>query len=265
MISAEEDETDNSGSMIITPVKTGILLPPKGGMWDFLSQNVQVLRENSVVCVASKIVSIGEGRCIPIKSVNSKDELIISEAERYLPRDFVPGRWVMHTISNGLFMPSSGIDESNANGYYILWPKDPYKSARKIWSFLRKKFRLKNLGVVICDSHSLPMRRGLLGISIAHWGFKPLRDYRGARDLFGRKLNISQTNIPDSLVAAAVFVMGEGSEQTPIAIIEGTDVQFTKRKVTSKKPYSSFEVPLKEDFYKPFLEGVPWRRGGKRS
>ena len=250
--------------MKITPIKTGLFLPPKGNLSVFLSQNIKRLREDSIFCVASKIISIGEGRCVLTRLVKSKDRLIISEAEKYLPRDFVPGRWVMHTISNGLFMPSAGIDESNANGYYILWPKDSYKSAHRIWSFLRKKFKINNLGVVICDSHSLPMRRGLLGISIAHWGFKPLRDYRGSRDLFGRRLNISQTNIPDSLAGAAVFAMGEGIEQTPIAIIEDANVQFTKRNFKPVGPYSTFEVPLKEDFYNPFLKSVPWRKGGSR-
>lgn len=251
--------------MKITPIKTGIFFLPKGVLWNFLSQNIGGLRENSIVCIASKIVSIGEGRIILKKKVKSKDKLIISQSEKYLPRAFVPGRWVTHTISNGLFMPSAGIDESNASGYYVLWPKDPYKSAKKIWSFLRNRFKINNLGVVICDSHSLPMRRGLLGISIAHWGFKPLRDYRGTKDLFGRKLNISQTNIPDSLAASAVFAMGEGSEQTPIVIIEDTGVQFTKRRVEPRRPYSTFEVPMNEDFYKPFLEGVSWKKGGKRA
>ena len=50
------------------------------------------------------------------------------------------------------------------------------------------------------------LRRGVLGISLAHYGFAPLRDYRGTVDLFGRELKMSQTNIADALAAQGITV-----------------------------------------------------------
>lgn len=250
--------------MKVTLVKTRTFLPPKDNLWELLTESVKSLNENSVVAVTSKVVSIGEGRCIPVSEVKAKDELIKSESDWYLPRKYVPKAWVMHTVTHSMFTPTAGIDESNSNGYYVLYPKDPAKSAREIWEFLRKKFNLKNLGVVITDSHTIPLRRGSLGISIAHWGFKSVEDYRGKTDIFGRKLKITMVNIPDSLACAAVFAMGEGDEKTPIAIIEDVPkVEFINHREHLNKPFSTFEVPMDEDLFKPFLTSVKWEKGGR--
>ena len=172
----------------------------------------------------------------------------------------------MHTIKNNVFIPSAGVDESNADGYYILWPKDPTRVARRLWVWLRKKYGVKERGVIISDSHTVPLRRGVMGISLAHCGFEPLKDYRDTPDLFGRMLKMTQTNIPDALAAAAVVLMGEGDERTPLAVI--TDIpwmKFVDRTRRSGKLFSSFEIPAQEDLYYPLLSGVRWKkgRGGK--
>lgn len=253
----------NYHTMRVKAIKTRKFLPPKDDLWDLLSESVQSLEENSIVAITSKVVAIGDGRCIPTQDVIDKDKLIIKEADKYLPRSLAPNEWIMHTIKNNLLIASAGIDESNGAGYYILWPKNPKDSAKKIWLFLRKKFKVKDLGVVIVDSHCIPMRRGLVGISIAHFGFNPLRDYRGKKDIFGRKLSISLADIPDSLASAAVMDMGEGAEQTPIAIIsEVPYIKFTEKDPQSRKPYSSFVIPEKEDLFYPFLSAVKWKKGG---
>lgn len=249
--------------MKVKAIKTRKFLPPKDNLWNLLSESIKSLDENSVVAITSKIVSIGDGQCISADKVLDKDKLIISQADKYIPRSLTPNKWVMHTIKNNLLIASSGIDESNGNGYFILWPKNPHLSAKRIWHHLRKKFKVKDLGIVIVDSHCIPMRRGLVGISIANFGFNPLRDYRGEKDIFGRELAISLTDIPDCLASAAVLEMGEGAEQTPIAII--TDVghiKFGIKDSQSKKPYSSFVIPEKEDLFYPFLSKVLWKKGG---
>lgn len=252
----------NYHTMEVHAIKTRKFLPPKDNLWELLSESIKELKEKSIVAVTSKIVSIGEGRCILPGQVE-KDGLIIKEADKYIPRSLAPNKWVMHTIKNNLLIASSGIDESNGAGYYILWPKDPKTWAKKIWLFLRKKFKIKNLGIIITDSQCIPMRRGLVGISIAHFGFLPLRDYRGKKDIFGRQLAISLTDIPDCLASASVLEMGEGGEQTPIAIISDIPyVYFTNKPYVSKKPYSSFTIEEKEDLFYPFLSAVKWKKGG---
>jgi len=251
--------------MIITTIKTKILKPPKDDLLLVIEKSIKSLPEKSVVVITSKVVSIWQGRCVPMNPNLKKDDLVIQEADFYLPRSFVPGAWCMHTLKDNIFIPSAGIDESNAAGFYILWPKNQRGVAKQLWSWLRKKYHIKNLGVIITDSHTIPLRRGVLGISLAHYGFEPLRDYRGKPDLFGRLFKMTQTNIADGLAAASVVVMGEGSESTPICIIKDIPwIKFTSKPVKSKIPFSSFEIKTKEDLYYPLFSSVPWQKGKQK-
>ena len=114
---------------------------------------------------------------------------------------------------------------------------------------------------MITDSHSIPLRRGAVGISLSHYGFEPLNDYRGAPDLFNRTMKVSMANVADGLAASAVAAMGEGSESTPLALIQDAGfVTFTTGPAKrSRRKFSSFNVPLKQDLYYPFIGSVPWR------
>jgi putative folate metabolism gamma-glutamate ligase len=248
--------------MKIVAVKTAVIHPPKDDLLKAIASAIPSLKEKSVVVITSKVVSIWQGRCVPMNAYASKDELVMREADLYLPREMTPGAWCMHTIKNNVFIPSAGVDESNADGYYILWPKDPMVVAKKLWVWLRKKYGVKDLGVIISDSHTIPLRRGVMGISLAHYGFEPLKDYRDTPDIFGRTLKMTQTNIPDGLAGAAVVLMGEGDERTPLAVI--TDIpwiKFVERPVRAKKPFSSFEIRTHEDLYYPLLSGMKWKKG----
>lgn len=248
--------------MQVKAIKTRKFMPPKDNLWDLLG-TIQSIKENSVVAVTSKVVSIGEGRCLLLSEFPDKDKLVIKETDKYLPRDATPHGLVMHTIKNNIFVSSAGIDESNGAGYYILWPKNPQKSAKLIWKFFRKKFKINNLGIIITDSRLVPLKRGAVGITIGYFGFKPIRDYRGKLDLFEREFKMETSNIPDSLATAAVLEMGEGSEQTPLAII--TDIpylEFTKTLPKEKIGDFSFKIPEKEDIFFPLIAAVKWRKGG---
>ncbi len=248
--------------MIITPIKTRVLVPPRDDLLAAIKDALPKIEERSVLAITSKVVSIWQGQCVPKSDYPDKDELIKKEADKYLPRDFVPNRWVMHTLKYNLFIPSAGIDESNANDYYILWPRDPKGTAKTLWEWARETYKIKNLGIVITDSHTIPLRRGTLGISLAHYGFTPLKDYRGGHDIFGREFMIQVADIADGLAAAAVAVMGEGKETTPLAVITDVPfVEFTGKPYAPDKPFSSFEIEEKEDLYYPLLSSVPWEKG----
>ncbi len=248
--------------MRIEAVKTRILVPPQDDLLAAIRDALRAVPEKSVLAVTSKVVSIGEGRCVPKSEVADKDELIKQEADKYLSRDFAPGGWVMHTIKNNLFIPSAGIDESNAYGHYILWPRDVKKICHALRAWVQKEYGVREVGVVITDSHTIPLRRGTMGSSLAHAGFVAIKDYRGKDDLFGRKYVITTLDIADGLAAAAVLAMGEGSEQTPLALI--TEIPFVEFGSGEKsgKPFSSHEIEEKEDLYYPLLSSVPWEKGG---
>lgn len=247
--------------MKVWAIRTRRFFPPQDDLWDLLSA-IKSLKENSVVAVTSKVVAIGEGRCVELGKI-SKDELATVEADRYIPREDSPNGFILHTIKNNLLVASAGIDESNGDNFYILWPKAPKKWAKRIWIFLRKKFKVKNLGVIITDSRLVPLRRGVVGIAIAFFGFKPLKDYRGTKDLFGREFKMETSNLPDSLATAAVLEMGEGKEQQPIAIISDiSQIEFIDKEFKPKSLDDSFEISEKEDMFYPFLSSVSWRKGG---
>lgn len=248
--------------MEVRAIKTRKFLPPKDNLWDLLSKSIKSLKENSIVCVTSKVVAIGEGRCIPL-GFKSKDEIAKKEADKYLPRSYVPGGFILQTIKNNMLVASAGVDESNGKGFYILWPKNPQRSAKIIWQFLRKKFHIKNLGVLITDSRLVPLRRGVVGIAIGYFGFKPIKDYRGKVDIFGREFSMETSNIPDSLASAAVLEMGEGSERKPLAVISDiSDIEFIEEDFKPKSKNDSFEIEEKVDMFYPFLSSVKWRKGG---
>lgn len=145
-------------------------------------------------------------------------------------------------------MPSAGIDESNARGKCILLPKDSFQTARLLRKKLQQKYSVKNLGVLITDSHTMPLRSGVIGIAIGYAGFRGLKNYKGQKDIFGRKFKFSSVDVADSLATAAVLVMGEGREQQPMALITKAPVEFSKR-VYRKE----LEVAIKDDIYIPLF------------
>lgn len=246
--------------MIVKAIHTRVLKPPKDDLYSVISESVVKIPEKSILVVTSKVVATHQGRCILRSEVADKNKLIREEADKYLPRVHHPVRRVMLTMKDNILIPAAGVDVSNGNGYYILWPDDPQSAAEDIYIFLKNKFSLKQFGVVIVDSRTIPLRWGTVGISLAHYGFCPLIDYRESRDLFGRKsLKLVFANVVDSIAAAAVLEMGEGGEQTPLALV--TDVPFTKFG-KCREGVPDLEVDHDEDLYAPLLRGVKWKRGG---
>lgn len=264
-------------------IKTRKIFPNDCTLEALLDEYLPKLSERSVVAVTSKIVSICESRVILMngtkgtdepKEVNGekdqsfdfaqgkKDDLIEEEAQWYLPRSENPYN-VSLTITNNTLTPSAGIDESNGNGYFVLWPKDPQRSANEIWEKVRKIRGVREVGVVITDSKTTPLRWGVTGMALAHSGFLAINDYIGREDLFGRKFAYEKVNVMDSLAASAAFVMGEGAEQTPLALITDLpNVVFQDRNPTEEE-LGKIRITKEEDIYAPFLNAVSWKKGKK--
>lgn len=249
--------------MNITPVKTKKITTVDNNIISILDQYLPEIKEKSIVAITSKIISITQGRLVKMDRRNQrdkKDKLIEEEAQYYLPRS--ENKFdVALTITRNNLVASAGIDESNGNGSYILWPADPQKSANDIRGYLKKRFSLINVGVITTDSKTTPLRWGVTGFALSYSGFSPLRNYIGKEDLFGRKFQYEMLNVADSLAASATLVMGEGAEQTPLAIM--TDIQnivFQDQNPTEEE-LSSLKISLEEDLYSPFLRNVKWRKG----
>ncbi len=212
--------------MHIIPIKTRALVPPQDSLLEALEDIPPTLKERDVLVISSKVVAIHQGRCVRIEDVSSKDALIRSEADHYLPIQSPYSRCI--TAKGNLLVGTSGIDESNANGHYILWPEHPFDAAKELWSYYRARFSIETLGVVIVDSVSVPFRYGAMGASIGFWGIAPINDYRGRKDIFGREILYERGNIVDGIAAAAVVAMGETNEQTPACVVrDASMVEFT--------------------------------------
>jgi putative folate metabolism gamma-glutamate ligase len=245
--------------MHVQAIKTHTITIADQDLNAILDRYMPPIEDNTILAITSKIVAICQGRMIPVGTVD-KQELIEREADYFVP----PGAsnyQVWLTIKAQMLIPMAGIDESNGNGSYILWPRDPQQVANDIRAYLQRRFEHRHLGVIITDSTTTPLRWGVTGVALAHSGFRPINDYRGAPDLFGRPLCMTQVNVVDALAAAAVLVMGEGSEQTPLALIrEVPFVAFQDRNPTVEE-LQGLHIELDDDMYAPLLTSVPWQRG----
>lgn len=235
------------------------LVPGRRTLFEVLDKHLPDVSDQSIVVITSKIVSICEGNVIKIGKVD-KAHLIQQESEYFIPPEQSRYRITL-TIKNNLLVPTAGIDESNGFGYYVLWPRNPQKTADSVRQYLIGRFSLRHLGVVITDSRTTPLRWGTTGVAIAHSGFSALNDYIGKPDIFGRTLKVTKANVLDGLAAAAVLVMGEGREQTPIALISDIPfVKFTTRD-PSRKELKEFHIAITDDLYAPLLTAVDWKVG----
>jgi coenzyme F420-0:L-glutamate ligase len=229
-------------------IKTRPILPPKDDIYPILDDSLPKLKEGDVLLITSKILAIHQGRCIKIEPGIDKYKLIKKEAEKIIPSYKPSGNFLL-TIKEHTLIPTSGIDESNGNGYYILWPKRPTALAKELCEYLQNKFDIKKLAVIITDSHTIPLRYGVMGISIGFFGLEPLHSYIGKKDIFGRKLKSTKVNIVDATASTAVLLMGEGNEQTPMIILR--DVKFIN--FTEKNTHRKLVIPMTKDIYSPLL------------
>lgn len=230
-------------------------------LFDLLDQRLVNFPERGVLALTSKLVSLCESHTVAVDQV-SKDQLAIEQSTKHLPVDLGGYRY-RFTITGNTLIPAAGIDESNADGQYVLWPKDAQATCNAVRAYLSERFNCQEVGVIITDSTSQPLRRGSVGICLAHSGFLAANDYIGKPDLFGRAMHITVANVSGGLAAAAVLAMGEGAEQTPLAVISGVPfVQFQDRD-PNEAELAFIHLKLEDDLFAPFLTAVSWQPGGQ--
>ncbi len=244
--------------MNITTIKTDRVYPGKEILTDFLDRSITAMDDRSILVITSKIVALSEGRFIS-KTDEISEELLASETDYYLPKESsLYG--VPLTIRDNTFVARAGIDASNTDGVYSLLPVDSYAIAKTVRLYLADRFSLKNIGVIITDSHSTPLRRGVTGVAIGWSGLKAIKDYEHAADIFGHRFT-THSNIIDALAASAVLAMGEGNEQTPLALI--TDISFVEWDADAPtiKELSFFKPSLETDLFAPLMDYPKLRKG----
>ena len=207
-----------------------------------LQKNALTLCDGDMLVIAQKIVSKAENRYRSLAAITpsaeaekyatetGKDsrlvELVLKESNRVLRHRF--GSIVVeHKL--GFVHANAGIDQSNLpdnsdSETALLLPENPDASAAALRDVLQQNHSVQ-IGVIINDSFGRAWRLGTCGIAIGVAGFEPLLDLRGAPDLFGRTLEITQVGLADEIAAAASLLMGQASEGSPVVIVRGLQLQ----------------------------------------
>jgi len=193
-------------------------------------------RDRDILVVAQKIVSKAEGKIINLRTItpskfaehlaksNDKDprhiEAILNETARIVR---MQGAHLIVETRHGFVCANAGVDKSNVENEdcVIALPNNPDESAHKIRERIRE-LTGSNIGVIIADTFGRAWRIGQVNVAIGVDGLRPIIDYRGSGDMFGRTLNVTQIAIADELASAAELVMKK-SDGTPVAIIRGID------------------------------------------
>jgi coenzyme F420-0:L-glutamate ligase/coenzyme F420-1:gamma-L-glutamate ligase len=193
------------------------------------------IEDGDVVVVTHVIVSKSEGNIVNLDSIvpsqkaieianqTKKDPALVEVILRET-KDIVrigPTSIITETYS-GTISANAGVDQSNVEGErnVVPLPKYPNASAAHIREEIK---RLSGVGVavIVSDTHGRPFRMGEINVAVGVAGFKPIRDRRGEKDLFGYVLRIKQTAVADELASAAELVIGQADEGIPAAIIRG--------------------------------------------
>jgi coenzyme F420-0:L-glutamate ligase len=208
-------------------------------IYEALSKQNVSLAPQDILVIAETVVATSQNRIRELSSVEVTShaqelaeryeleatlaQLILDEADEILGG--VPH--VLLTIKDNTLMANAGIDRSNAPpGHVVLLPSNPTNTAWQIKTELEEKSGYE-LGVIIADSRTQPLRLGTVGLAVAVAGIEPIKDFRGQKDLFGRPLRITRAAVADNLASAAQLLLGEANEQTPLVVIRGASVDFT--------------------------------------
>jgi coenzyme F420-0:L-glutamate ligase/coenzyme F420-1:gamma-L-glutamate ligase len=195
-------------------------------------------KDGDVLVVAQKIVSKAEGRVVEVPSVTPSAEAVALAAKvdkdpRLVEVILAESRRIVRHRPNlviaehrrGWVMANAGIDHSNVGPddgieRVLLLPLDPDASAERLRRQLIERSG-KRLAVIVSDSFGRPFRRGTVGIALGAAGLPAVIDWRGHPDLFGRKLEVTETGFADEIAAAASLVQGQADEATPIVLVRG--------------------------------------------
>jgi len=243
-----------------------------------IEQHAQgVLPDKSVLLITSKIISYCQGSLVKKESGLSKEAereekhaLVRQEADWYLPAAYSKYD-LMLTIKEHTLVVNSGIDESNAqildekaeaHQAYVLWPRHLQQTIDALWQRLRERYQIQNLGIIVTDSRSFPLRWGVVGMALTSCGFQPLNNRIGDKDLFGREIIMVQINVAEALAVAGTLEMGEVAERCPLALIQDCpQVQFLEEPL-SEVEQKRLLIDREDDLYGPLLNNVTWEKGG---
>lgn len=191
------------------------------------------VENGDVVVVAQSIVSKAEGNVVDLRTVKpgqlaqrlakrlSKDPREVEVILRQSKEIVRLGHVIISRTKHGFVCANAGVDHSNIEPEHVtLLPDDPDASAERIRNIIRRAMGA-DVAVIVSDTQGRPFRLGVTGVAIGLAGMLPLLDLRGRQDLYGKEMKVTVASPADALAAAAVAVMGEADEATPVVVIKG--------------------------------------------
>lgn len=195
------------------------------------------IRDNDILCIASKLISKSEGLFVDLNSINPsqvalrlhqqiprKDPRLIqiiidqtgdkSGKELQISKNFIGG-W----LPNGLFLTSAGVDKIDA-GTAIVLPKNCDEIAKRISDDIFDHLKVR-VAIIITDSDGRIDKKGATQVAIGLYGISGLR-----KSQYQDKTNVE--TICDMLAASAGLLMGQTGKMLPIVKIHGIDYVFDK-------------------------------------
>ncbi len=194
-----------------------------------------------MVVVTQKAVSKAEGRLVRA-SKEERIRVVMDQSKRILRKK---GEMVIAETHHGLVCANAGVDASNVEeGFVSILPKNPDHSADRIRNEIRESAGV-DVAVVVSDTFGRPWRRGQTNVAIGVSGIKPIIDYMGSRDTFGRMLETTQIAIADEVASAAELVMGKALS-IPAAIVRGLEAEL----VLGEGSIEELLRPASEDLFR---------------
>lgn len=195
------------------------------------------IRDNDILCIASKLIFKSEGLFVDLKSINPsqlalclhqqiprKDPRLIqiiidqtsdkSGKKLQISKNFIGG-W----LPNGLFLTSAGVDKIDA-GTAIVLPKNCDEIAKRISDDIFDQLKVR-VAIIITDSDGRIDKKGATQVAIGLYGVSGLR-----KSQYQDKTNVE--TICDMLAASAGLLMGQKGKMLPIVKIHGIDYTFDK-------------------------------------
>lgn len=191
------------------------------------------MESGDVVVVAQSAVSKAEGSVVDLRKVKpskraeeiagklGKDprevEVILQQSSEIVRLAHV----IISRTKHGFVCANAGVDHSNVEPEHVtVLPDDPDASAERIRKVVKRELGA-DVAVVVTDTQGRPFRHGCIGVALGVAGMNPLLDLRGKRDMYGKKLKATVVSPADAIAAAAVSLMGEASEGTPVVLVKG--------------------------------------------
>jgi len=214
-----------------------------GALEKSLMQNQVQLKHHDILVVAESVLATIQGRIIDLKTIKPSEnalkiakeydmdsryvEVILKEADKV----YGGVKNVLLCKKEGNLLANAGADQSNAPlDHVVLLPN--VDSLSKMRREIEDHYKIR-IGLIIADSRTQALRKGVVGLAIATSGFEPVESFVGRKDLYGKELKFTHRALADDLACAAEIEMGESDESIPFVIVRGIDAKFTDTPETS--------------------------------